>query len=114
MCIYSAFLWHAKYTCIEEEIMHYLHQNTLKHRNLLQCSMDGPSANHAFLCKLNARLECEQCLPLVDLGTCSLRPVHTTFGKGIEWLMYDVHSEPVKKRDILFLTITLANLNRCL
>jgi len=48
--MYSAFLWRAEYTPIEEEIFHYLDKNALKHGNLLQFSMAGPPVNHAFLC----------------------------------------------------------------
>jgi len=53
----SAFLGHAEAVRLEEAILQYLDKNTLKHGNLLQCSMDGPTVNHAFLRKLNAHLE---------------------------------------------------------
>lgn len=51
----------------------------------MQCSMD-----HALLLNLNARLESEKCLLIVDLGTCSLHPVHTVVRKAIEALSFDV------------------------
>jgi len=44
----------------------------------------------AFLRRLNAHLESEQCPPLIDLGTCSLHPVHTAFRKEVEGLPFDV------------------------
>lgn len=58
--------------------------------NLLHCSIDGPTINVAFLRRLNAHLESKQCPPLIDLGTCSLYPVHTAFWKGVEGLPFDV------------------------
>ena len=45
--------------------------------------------NNAFLRKLNACLESQKLPPLVDLGTCSLHPVHTAFGKAVEALPFD-------------------------
>lgn len=62
----------------------------MKHCNLLQYSMDGPAVNIAFLRPLNAHLESEQSPPLIDLGTCTLHPVHTAFRKGVEGLPFDV------------------------
>ena len=81
---------HADAKQIEQEILKFLDSKGLKHCNLLQCSMDGPSVNIAFLRRLNAQLESEQCPPLIDLGTCSLHPVHTAFRKGVEGLPFDV------------------------
>jgi len=46
--------------------------------------------NNAFLFKLNARLESQKVPPLVDLGTCSLHPVHAAFRKAVEALPFDV------------------------
>ena len=86
----SAFLGHAEASHIEDEILQYIDRNNVKLENLLQCSMDGPAVNNAFLLKLNARLQSQKLPPLVDLGTCSLHPVHTAFRKAVEALPFDV------------------------
>ena len=86
----SAFLGHAEASHIEDEILQYIDRNNIKLEHLLQCSMDGPAVNNAFLRKLNARLESQKLPPLVDLGTCSLHPVHTAFRKAVEALPFDV------------------------
>jgi hypothetical protein len=86
----SAFLGHADASKIESVILKFLEDNGLQHKYLLQCSMDGPSVNRAFLRHLNDRLTLEKQLPLVDLGSCSLHPVHTAFRKCIETLPFDI------------------------
>jgi len=88
--LHSAFLSHADAQQLEKEILKFLDNNGVQHCNLLQCSMDGPAVNLAFLRRLNAHLESEQCPPLIDLGTCSLHPVHTAFRKAFESLPFDV------------------------
>ena len=88
--LHSAFLSHADVQQLEKEILKFLDNNGVQHCNLLQCSMDGPAVNLAFLRRLNAHLESEQCPPLIDLGTCSLHPVHTAFRKAFESLPFDV------------------------
>jgi len=49
MYVDSAFLGHAEAVSLEEAILQYLDKNALKYDNLLQCSVDGPSVNHAFV-----------------------------------------------------------------
>ena len=86
----SAFLGHAEASHIEDEILQYMDRNNVKLQHLLQCSMDGPAVNNAFLHKLNSHLESQKVPPLVDLGTCRLHPVHTAFRKAVEALPFDV------------------------
>ena len=86
----SAFLGHAEYSHIEDEILQYMDRNNVKFQHLLQCSVDSPAVNNAFLRKLNFYFDFQKVPPLVDLGTCSLHPVHTAFRKAVEALPFDV------------------------
>ena len=45
--------------------------------------MDGAAVNRSFINKFNDSLRVNETLPLTDIGTCTLQPVHTAFTKGL-------------------------------
>lgn len=57
---------------------------------LLHLGMDGPNVNLAFQKDLISILKNEYNKKIVDIGTCSLHPVHTAYGKGLKTLSIDV------------------------
>ena len=86
----SAFLGHAEARTVKTEIVKFLDDNGLQHRNVLHFSMDGPAVNLSFLKLINEQFSKEDdVLPLVNIGTCSLHPVHTAVRKGVESLPFD-------------------------
>ena len=52
--------------------------------------MYGPPLNLSFQRKLNTHLALQGIGNLIDIGTCSLHPVHTAFMKGIGEIEFDV------------------------
>lgn len=86
----SVFLGHATADTLEEVIMKFIEDQNLDARKLLQLSMDGPAVNLSFQRKMNAHLQQKGVDNVIDIGTCSLHPVHTAFTKGIETLQFDV------------------------
>lgn len=52
--------------------------------------MDGPSINLSFSRKLNVQLASKGISELIDIGTCTLHPVHISFVKGMEKIELDV------------------------
>jgi hypothetical protein len=51
---------------------------------------DGPAVNLSFLRELNDSFTSQGIEPVIDLGTCSLHPVHTGLMKGQAVLDFDV------------------------
>ena len=45
--------------------------------------MDGPNVNLSFEKKLRRSMESDFNTSFLDMGTCSLHPVHTAFRKGV-------------------------------
>ncbi len=86
----STFLGHAEADKLENAILEFMEKHSLDPHKLLQCSMDGPTVNLAFLKKINENFSSKGIQPLVDIGTCSLHPMHTAFTKGIETLPFDI------------------------
>ena len=73
------------------------HYNTMVEKlqldssHLLHLGMDGPKVNLTFQKKL-AELLHEEGTEFMDLGTCSLHPVHTAFRKGLSQLSFPFES----------------------
>ena len=90
--IQSAFLGHATIEDLKKVILEFLSENSLRQCSLLYFSMNGPSVNHAFLREITTEFQnrCKDAFPLVELGTCSLHPVHTTVRKGVESIDFDI------------------------
>ena len=86
----STFLGHAAAETIMKEILAFLQKHNLDAHMLLQCSMDGPAVNPSFVKKFSASLHANETLPLIDVGTCTLHPVHTAFTKGLSKLNFDI------------------------
>ena len=51
--------------------------------------MDGPAVNLSFLKKPSESFCSKGLLPLIDLGTCTLHPVHA-FTKGLAMQHFDI------------------------
>lgn len=86
----SVFLGHASADKLEEVIVKFIEDENLDMRKLLQFSMDGPNVNLSFLRKMNSHLLEKGVDKLIDIGSCSLHPVHTAFTKGVEKLPFDI------------------------
>jgi len=86
----SKFLGHADALKVKSVIEEFLEEKNLDPNKLLQCSMDGPAVNLSFLNKFNESLNSKGILPVVDIGTCTLHPVHTSFTRGLSMLSFDV------------------------
>lgn len=86
----SVFLGHANADQIQEVMWKFIDEQNLNIAKLLQLSMDGPNVNLSLQRKMNANLIEKGAGKLIDIGTCSLHPVHTAFMKGIESLPFDV------------------------
>lgn len=86
----SVFLGHADADKLLEVVVKFIEDNNLDTRKLLQVSMDGPSVNLSFQRKLNTHLASQGISELINIGTCSLHPVHTAFMKGIDKIEFDV------------------------
>ena len=52
--------------------------------------MDGPAVNLSFQRKLNESLVSIGASAVIDIGTCTLHPVHTAFTKGLSVLSFDI------------------------
>jgi len=75
---------------VEQVILKFIEDQNLDAQKLLQCSMDGPNVNVSFQRKINATLVEQGGAKLIDIGTCSLHPVHTAFTNGVEVLPFDI------------------------
>jgi len=86
----SKFLGHADAERLKTVILEFLEENNLDPKKLLQCSMDGPAVNLSFQRKLNESLVSIEASAVIDIGTCTLHPVHTAFTKGLSALSFDI------------------------
>src|SRR6266516_1623330 len=86
----SVFLGHADADKLHQVMTKFIDEYNLDISKLMQFSMDVPNVNLTFQRKFNALLVSKDIDKLVDIGTCSLHPVHTAFTKGIEKLQLDV------------------------
>ena len=88
--INSTFLGHADADTIKDEIVTLFENQNLDGHNLLQYSMDGPTVNLSFIRKLNKSFALKKIPAVIDLGTCSIHPVHTAFTRGLSTLKFNV------------------------
>ncbi len=86
----SSFLGHCDAEKLKDTVIQFLEDCNLSSRYVLQISMDGPAVNLCFQKKINEWLCLQGAEPAVDLGTCSIHPVHTAFTKGVEVLSFDI------------------------
>ena len=61
----------------------FLKDLDIDHNYLIQVGMDGPNVNLSFEKKLRRSMESDFNTSFLDMETCSLHPVHTTFRKGV-------------------------------
>ena len=86
----STFLGHADADIIKDEIVMLLENHNLDGHKLLQCSIDGPAVNLSFIRKLYESFALKKIPAVIDLGTCSNHPVHTTITRGLSTLKFYV------------------------
>ena len=67
-----------------------MHGLDLDYSYLVQVGMDGPNLNLSFEKKLHLSMESDYRTACLDVGTCSLHPVHTAFRTGIKKLGFNV------------------------
>jgi hypothetical protein len=74
--------------CTSEDLRVHLFEifSTLKMdvAHLLQISMDGPNVNLSFRKKIRKTSWTITTIKIINIGTCSLRKMHTAFMKGLE------------------------------
>ena len=88
----SLFLGHCYSDDLVDHFKHFMADNELNPDYLLHLGMDGPSTNLAFQRKLGEALDKTHKTSFLNLGTCSLHPVHTAFRKGITSMACDIDS----------------------
>ena len=85
----SIFIGH----CSSEDLATHYHEFEcslgLNSDHLLHLGMDGPNVNKKFSKILAKEFDESNQSQFLDLGTCSLHPVHTAFRKGISKLQFD-------------------------
>lgn len=85
----SVFLGHAKALDLFEAFTNVFKDRSIKLKNMIQVSRDGPNVNKKFYNDLNTYLQESDDYPeLVDFGTCILHIVHGSFKTAhndIEW-----------------------------
>ena len=86
----SLFVGHCGSEQLLEHFQHFVKDLSLDCKLLLHVGMDGPNVNKSFHQKLVHHLKEDVDTTVLDLGTCSLHPVHTAFRKGISELTYDI------------------------
>ena len=77
------FVGHCKADDLVEHYNEFVKIMQLDSNYLLHIGMDGPNVNFSFESKLAVNLE-EMDTTLLRIGSCSLHPTHTAFGKGIK------------------------------
>ena len=88
----SLFLGHCTSDNLVDHFNEFMVNNNLDPNYLLHIGMDGPRVNTAFQDKLSTHLKDNLDTSFLNLGTCSLHPVHTAFRKGITSMSFDLDS----------------------
>ena len=86
----SLFIGHCNSSDLVDHFNHFMMEMELDTKYLLHLGMDGPNVNLCFQEKLMKALKESLDKTFLNLGTCSLHPVHTAFRKGIKSMSYDV------------------------
>ena len=79
----SLFVGHCSSDDLLDHINILLKDLDIDHNYLIQVGMDGPNVNLSFEKKLCRSMESDFNTSFLDMGTCSLHPVHTAFRKGV-------------------------------
>lgn len=79
----SLFLGHCNSEDLKDHFFEFARSAHLNVKYLLHIGMDGPNVNLKFQKLLNAELMNMYGKKIIDIGTCSLHPVHTGFAKGL-------------------------------
>jgi hypothetical protein len=88
--VHSCFLGHADADTLKGVILKFLDDNNLHASKLLHCSTDVPAVNKSLLKKFNDVFLEQSVKPLIDIGTCSLHPVHSGFHKDLDCLPFNI------------------------
>ncbi len=88
----SEFMGHATAADMMKHFMHALKESKFDIKQLVQISMDGPAVNWKFFKDLNAKIEKDHAISLVDVGSCGLHIVHNSFKAGMKATNWDVAS----------------------
>ena len=86
----SPFLGHCTSDDLVDHFKQFMLDNELVPNYLLHLGMDGPNVNLAFQEKLSKYLRDNLDKSFLNLGTCSLHPVHTAFRRGITSMSCDL------------------------
>ena len=76
------FVGHCTSDALVEHFLTFINELSLDTRYLLHIGMDGPNVNLAFSRKLDEMLS-KKDISFLNIGTCSLHPVHTAFINGL-------------------------------
>lgn len=87
----SLFLGHCKSDQLKEHFFDFMKNLKLDVNFLIHIGMDGPNVNLAFQKSLEKDLFDKNGKMIINIGTCSLHPVHTGFMKGLKQLTYDLN-----------------------
>lgn len=85
----SVFIGHCNHKDLVKHYREFESELELDSTNLLQLGMDGPNVNKKFATVLAAQVESDTDTKVLDIGTCSLHPVHTAYRKGLKELDFD-------------------------
>ena len=86
----SLFLGHCTSDDVVDHFKQFMLDNEIDPNYLLHLGMDGPNVNLAFQEKLSKYLRDNLDKSFLNLGTCSLHPVHTAFRRGIISMSYEL------------------------
>lgn len=93
--VWSLFLGHCPAEALKEHFFDF--GSTLKWnvKLLLHIGMDEPNVNKAFHRMLEEELSKVHGKTILNIGTCSLHPIHTAFSNGLKKLSFDFDKLPV-------------------
>lgn len=85
----SLFLGHCKAEAMKDHFFEFGHKLQWNIQNLIHIGMDGPNVNKLFHKLLEKELADTHGKKMLNIGTCSLHPVHTAFKKGLKELRFN-------------------------
>ncbi|XP_066933369.1 uncharacterized protein [Clytia hemisphaerica] len=88
----SLFVGHCKAVDLVDHYLEFKQRWHLNDHLLLQMGMDGPNVNLAFEKILQKKIKTNSSAEILQLGTCSLHPVHSAFRKGLSELDFPFDS----------------------
>ena len=80
----SLFVGHCPAEVLVNHFYKMTNQLEVNRRHLLYLGVDGPTVNVKFERDRNDGLKKKENTTILNLGTCSLHPVHSAFKKGLQ------------------------------